>query len=201
MTSHAISQTSRSLDLDTPVLTTDRLVLRPPGRDDIDDLVTIANDRDIAAMTSRLPHPYERTHGENFICAIEDGTASGHIFAVTLAKTGHLIGMCGVEMRARSNGLEVGYWIGKRWWGHGYATEASKAAVDLSFKVTGTDEIFATCQRDNAASRQVLLKQGFRFVGLDEVETVASGLVSVERYRVTRSDWLFHALNANSDAA
>lgn len=186
------TQTQEQFSLHTPVLSTRRLVLRAPIAEDIDDLVTLANDRAIAEMTSRLPYPYTLQDAQRYVGAVLDGTSIGHIYAVTLADTGRLIGMCSVEMRARSNGLEVGYWIGRNWWGKGYATEASSAVVDLAFKVTGTDEIFAACRVNNIGSRRVLMKQGFIFAGLDEVDTVASGRVTIERYRLTREDWLEH---------
>lgn len=183
-------QNQQQFSLHTPVLSTRRLVLRAPVLEDIDDLVTLANDREIAEMTSRLPYPYTLQDAQSYVGAVLDGTSIGHIYAVTLADTGRLIGMCSVEMRARSKGLEVGYWIGRNWWGKGYATEASSAVVDLAFKVTGTDEIFAACRVNNVGSRRVLIKQGFAFAGLDEVDTVASGRVTIERYRVTREAWL-----------
>lgn len=195
MNAHALKDNATSneqFSLNTPILSTQRLVLRTPVADDIDDLAILANNRDIAEMTSRLPSPYTRQDAEKYIGAVLDGTSDGYIYAVTMAETGRLIGMCSVEMRSRSNGLEVGYWIGRQWWGQGYATEASKAVVDLAFKVTGTDEIFAACRVNNVGSRRVLLKQGFLFVGLDDVDTVASGRVTIERYRVTREDWLTH---------
>ncbi|MGB7432300.1 MAG: GNAT family N-acetyltransferase [Ahrensia sp.] len=185
-------ENQKQFSLHTPVLSTRRLVLRAPILEDIDDLVTLANDQAIAEMTSRLPYPYTLQDAQRYVGAVLDGSSIGHIYAITLADTGRLIGMCSVEMRARSNGLEVGYWIGRNWWGKGYATEASSAVVDLAFKVTGTDAIFAACRVNNAGSRRVLMKQGFIFAGLDEVDTVASGRVTIERYRVTREDWLAH---------
>lgn len=176
--------------LDTPVLSTGRLVLRMPNRDDVDDLAKLANNPEIALMTSRLPFPYTVADADDFITRFEEDKLEGYVYAVTLADTGRLIGMCSCEMRARSNGLEVGYWIGRNWWGHGYATEAAAAVVNLAFKVTGTDVVYATCRRENSASRSVLGKVGFRFIGLDEADTVNSGRVTVERYGLTREKWI-----------
>ena len=200
MQSSRLNTTGESvMDLRTPVLSTERLVLRPPQIDDVDDLSVLLADREIAEMTSRIPHPYSRDDAVAYVARIRAGETPGHSYAVTLAENGRLIGMCSVEMRERSNGLEVGYWIGRKWWGHGYATEASKAVVDLAFKVTGTDEIFAACRVNNVGSRRVLLKQGFIFVGLDEVDTLASGRVTIERYRATRENWLTHSQTGMPD--
>lgn len=176
--------------LDTPVLTTERLVLRPPVRDDIDDLAIIANAREIAEMTSRMPHPYSREDAAAYIDRYEKGEHEGHVYAITLGETGRLIGMCSVERRDRFGGLEIGYWVGRAWWGQGYASEAAGALVDLAFRVTGTDVIFAACRTVNTRSRQVLVKHGFEFVGLDTIDTLSAGRVPVERFRLDRSSWL-----------
>ncbi len=47
-----------SLRIECPVLVTERLVLRPPHEDDIPELAQLANNRRVAEMLSRMPHPY-----------------------------------------------------------------------------------------------------------------------------------------------
>ena len=97
-----------------------------------------------------------------FIDGFEDGRYEGCIYAITIADTGRLIGMGAVENRSRFGGLEIGYWMGKPYWGKGFATEAASALVDLAFRVTGTDMVLAACRTNNPASRKVLQKQGFQ---------------------------------------
>ena len=188
--SRPIAQNSQAFSLRTPVLTTERLVLRPPVREDAEDLAVIANLREIAEMTRRMPHPYKLDDANAFISQVTNGDVEGHIYAVTLADTGHLIGMTSVERKQSQDALEVGYWLGKKWWGQGYASEACTAVVDLAFRVTGADMIFAASRPINLASRQILLKQGFQYVGRDEVDTLAAGRVLVDRYRLSRGSWL-----------
>lgn len=188
--SRPIADNSQAFSLHTPVLTTERLVLRPPVREDAEDMAIIANAREIAEMTRRMPHPYKLDDANAFIDQVVNGDVEGHIYAVTLADTGHFIGMTSVERRQSHDALEVGYWLGKKWWGQGYASEACTAVVDLAFRVTGADIVFAASRPINLASRQVLLKQGFQFVGGDEVDTIAAGRVQVDRYRLTRGAWL-----------
>ncbi|MEL6436180.1 MAG: GNAT family N-acetyltransferase [Pseudomonadota bacterium] len=185
-----VAYNAETFSLETPVLTTERLVLRPPMIEDAEDLAAIANLREIAEMTRRMPHPYTISDANAFIGQVINSELQGHIYAVTLADTGHLIGMTSVERRAHSEALEVGYWLGRKWWGKGYASEACTAVVDLAFRVTGADVIYAATRPINAASRQVLVKQGFTFVGNDEIDTLVSGRVAVERYRLTRDGWL-----------
>ena len=181
---------SRPFSLNTPVLATDRLVLRMPVLDDADELAIIANSREIAEMTARMPHPYKRADAIAYINAIHDGRVEGYVYAVTIADTGRLIGMCAVTNRPPSGDLEVGYCLGRSWWGKGYASEAASAVVDLAFRVTGANVIYAGSRTVNPRSRQVLVKQGFEFTGHDHIDTIAAGRVAMERYRLSRENWL-----------
>ena len=181
---------SRPFSLNTPVLITDRLVLRTPVPDDADELAVIANSREIAEMTARMPHPYRRADAVRYINAIHDGQVEGYVYAVTIADTGRLIGMCAVTNRPPSGDLEVGYWLGRTWWGKGYASEAASAVVDLAFRVTGANVIYAGSRTVNPRSRQVLVKQGFELIGHDQIDTIAAGRVAIERYRLSRENWL-----------
>jgi hypothetical protein len=56
-----------SLRIDCPVLVTERLVLRPPHEDDVPDLARLANNRRIAEMLARMPHPYGVREGRAFV--------------------------------------------------------------------------------------------------------------------------------------
>lgn len=183
-------QATGGFTLNTPVLATERLVLRMPVLDDADDLAVIANSREIAEMTAQMPHPYSRGDAKAFLESVQAGEVDGYVYAITIADTGRLIGMCGVEQSRRFGGLEVGYWLGRAWWGRGYASEAANAVVDLAFRVTGTDVIYAGSRTVNPRSRQVLVKQGFEFTGLDEIDTIAAGRVAIERYRLSRETWM-----------
>lgn len=178
------------LSYDTPVLLTERLVLRPPHEDDIPELAAIANNRQIAEMTSRMPFPYRLSDAETFIGNCLRGEHEGYIYAVTLADTGHLIGFCGLEKRERSGGFEIGFWLGENHWGAGYATEAANALVDQAFRSTGAEQVHAVCRTVNPRSRNVIAKCGFAFVGLDEIDSLSAGRVPVERYALSRTAWL-----------
>jgi RimJ/RimL family protein N-acetyltransferase len=178
------------LTYDSPVLLTDRLVLRPPHLDDAEELAAIANNRQIAEMTSRMPFPYRESDAETFLGSCLRGEHEGYIYAITIADTGRLIGFCGLEKRERSGGFEIGFWLGEAYWGYGYATEAANALVDQAFRATGAERVHAVCRTVNNRSRNVIAKCGFSFVGLDEIQSVSAGRVPVERYTLDRSEWL-----------
>lgn len=175
--------------IDCPVLLTDRLVLRTPHADDAEDLARLANNRRIADMLSRMPHPYGLPEANAFIAAAAGGSGGfGAVYALTLADTGAFLGCAGLTPTAR--GLELGYWIGEPHWGKGYATEAAHALVDLAFRATAIDALKVSCRVSNPASRRVIHKCGFQYVGQGMLNSIAAGQVPVERYQLDRKTWI-----------
>jgi RimJ/RimL family protein N-acetyltransferase len=61
---------------------------------------------------------------------------------------------------------ELGYWIGRPFWGRGYATEAARAMLDFGFGSMGLNRIFAHHMRDNPASGRVLANIGMTREGV-----------------------------------
>ena len=99
-----------------------------------------------------------------------------------------MIGVCGVELRERA--AEIGYWLGVPYWGHGYATEAVRAAIDHAFGELGHDTLRAGARVSNPASRRVLEKCGFQWtgVGLYRIRAINSA-APVDRFRLDRGLW------------
>ncbi|MBO6717203.1 MAG: GNAT family N-acetyltransferase [Rhizobiaceae bacterium] len=173
--------------IDCPVLVTERLVLRPPHADDIPELVELANSRRVADMLSRMPHPYGEAEARDFIARTAKRT-DGCAYALTVADTGAFIGGAGLDPSPR--GLEIGYWIGEPHWGMGYATEAAHALIDLAFRATEIELLNASCRVVNDASRRVIHKCGFQYVGQGMIDSLSAGRVPVERYVLDRKTWV-----------
>jgi len=148
-----------------------------------------------------MPHPYSQDDAIAFIDGFENGQYEGCIYAITNSETGRLMGMGAVENRSRFGGLEIGYWLGKPYWGKGFATEAASALVDLAFRVTETDKVLAACRTNNPASRKVLQKQGFQLLGLDEMDSLAAGRVPIERHSLDHEVWLSKKAEESKQAA
>jgi RimJ/RimL family protein N-acetyltransferase len=177
-----------SLVIDCPVLVTERLVLRPPHDDDIPELTELANNRKLAEMLGRMPHPYGEREARAFIDGTRNGSISGCSFAVSLGDNGAFIGCAGLHPRAA--GLELGYWIGEPYWGRGYATEAAHALVDLAFRATTVDLLHVSCRVINSASRRVIHKCGFQYSSQSMLNSLSAGRVPVERYTLDRRTWV-----------
>jgi RimJ/RimL family protein N-acetyltransferase len=177
-----------SLAIDCPVLLTERLVLRPPHEDDVPELATLANNRRIAEMLARMPHPYGEAEARAFLAMSHEKGKAGCTYAVTIAETGAFVGCAGLNGTER--GLEMGYWIGESYWQRGYATEAAHALVDLAFRATAISGLNVSCRVINPASRRVIHKCGFQYAGQGMLNSIVAGQVPVERYRLERRTWI-----------
>jgi 8-oxo-dGTP diphosphatase len=146
---------------------TGSLRLEPVGMEHAARVQQLASDPEVQA-TTRLPEPYPPDGARQFITATTLRRAAGEEYAFAIVDDADgLVGMCGLSDIAREAGrAELGYWIGRPYWGRGYASAAVAQLVRTAFDALGLVELEAHALADNAASRRVLEKAGFTFVGL-----------------------------------
>lgn len=151
-----------------PSLATERLVLRPFRMDDAASVAAMAGDEAVAAMTLLIPHPYVVRDATDWIATHEESFASGKSaqFAITERASGALAGSIGIEFVPRHAKAEIGYWVGREFWGRGFASEAGRAVVRWAFEERGVERVESFCFTNNAASARVLEKIGLRREGL-----------------------------------
>ncbi|MBX3479272.1 MAG: GNAT family N-acetyltransferase [Caulobacter sp.] len=148
----------------TPSIETRRLTLRSPAPGDESRLAELMADFDIARMTSRVPHPYGLADAAEFI-----GRAQGrdprtdHNFLLEHEDEG-VVGGLGL-FTPPGQPLEVGYWVGKPFWGRGFASEALTGALAWAGRDWKKRYIVAGHFSDNPASGAVLCKAGFLYTG------------------------------------
>jgi len=169
-----------------PVLETERLVLRAPRLGDAKAVAVLANDRRIAENTARIPHPYRTADAEDFIATANQGSETD--FLITL-RNGAVIGASGLSEVA-GQAPELGYWLGAKFWGKGYATEAVRAVIDHAFTDCDHEALQSSARVTNPASRRVLEKCGFQWtgVGLHRIRALASS-APIDRFRLDRGLW------------
>jgi ribosomal-protein-alanine N-acetyltransferase len=182
-----------------PALATRRLSLRPFQVSDVADLVRLANDREVAASTP-LPHPFTDEVARWFLAKAPEDARAGRAlhFAVTLREGGWLIGSVTLYLEPRDKRAELFYWIGRQFWGQGYATEAAGAVVRLAFTRLGLERVFASHFADFPASGRVLQKLGMRPEGVDRRHVYKWGVPhDLARYGILREE--FEAAQASSN--
>lgn len=153
--------------LSPATISTDRLILRPFTLDDAPTVQRYVAEREIAATTAAIPHPYPPGGAAEWIGThrkkLEDG--SGINFAITLRKGGQLVGAIDLRPNIEHQRAEVGYVIYRPWWGNGYATEALRAVIGFGFESLELRRIEAHHFENNPASGKVQLKAGMTFEG------------------------------------
>ncbi len=171
------------------LLETERLLLRTPRAADISELVPLINDFEVSKYLSRVPYPYTEDDASTFMERIEKGLKAGndYVFAIRL-KSGAFIGLTGIHP---IDSWEFGYWIGKPYWGQGYATEAGRRAVRYAFEELKADTVNAGWFHDNPRSGRVLAKLGFVPVGEAEMNCVSRGCtVNCHRVALDRATYM-----------
>jgi RimJ/RimL family protein N-acetyltransferase len=152
----------------SPQLSTARLTLRAPEPADAPRIAALANDFDVARMTARMPHPYTAWEAETFVARVRAaGSSDGRTFLIDIDDEGPA-GLIGFFTEAGQRLPEVGYWLGRPYWGRGYATEAAEAALAWAERAWGARAIRSGHFVDNEASGRVLCKAGFLYTGVVE---------------------------------
>lgn len=155
------------------IIETDRLVLRPLALDDAPEFARLANDYDIAKMTGSFPHPFPQLSVEFKIMSLRAGRKSGQHYCYAITLNGAFIGVASLHHSNRFGGYEVAYWVGKPYWGKGYASEAAAAVIKAGEEDLNLDVIYAGAFADNPASDTVLKKLGFKRTGPDRYFSMA----------------------------
>lgn len=80
--------------------------------------------------------------------------------------SGEFVGCCGLRpFKDQKNAYEMGSHLRKEAWGKGYGTEGTKAVIKYAFESLGAKVIYAGHHPENKASRKLLLKLGFTYIG------------------------------------
>lgn len=99
--------------------------------------------------------------------------------------TGGVIGFCGVGFWRDAPDPEIGWWLARRCWGRGLATEAATVALRDAFERVQLDRIISVAMPANKASRRIMEKLGLEFEC--EFENEGARLV---RYAIDRAGYL-----------
>ena len=137
------------------------VVLRSLARSDVPRVTELCGDWAVAKMTALIPHPYLSATAESWIadCMRADAAGAAPTYAITRAGDGLLVGAVGLTRSAAAVD-SLGYWVGRPYWGLGYATAAARAVIALAFSHLDIDTLHAIHLARNPASGRVMAKCG-----------------------------------------
>ncbi len=148
------------------VLHTERLTLRPFATEDAPDVSRLAGDREIAANTLTVPHPYDEEMASEWIAGHSPSIEAGEKVVFALVHDSELVGAMGLDLAPEHSRAELGYWVGRPMWGKGFASEAAGEVVRYAFEVLGLNRIQAHHMTRNPASGRVLENCGMQREGV-----------------------------------
>ena len=148
---------------DKMILYTERLILRPWSENDAKSLFEYAKDPEVGPVAGWLPHKSTQEslevirhvlNGAECYAICEKGSSTA-IGAIELRLNG------ATDMTKRDDECELGYWIGKPFWGRGYVPEAAKEVLRRGFEELGMTTIWCGYYDGNEKSKRVQEKLGF----------------------------------------
>ncbi len=140
------------------------IVLRPVHRSDAPSICANARDREIGRYT-HVPHPYRIQNAYDFIRGVRRWERRKQVVALGIEEkeTGQVIGIINIFHIDRKNRhAEVGYWLGKKYWGRGIMSEALYLMLEYAFREMKLVRISAKVFHPNTASAMLLEKAGFK---------------------------------------
>lgn len=146
-------------------LLTERLEIREFEPSDLEALHAVYGDPEVTRFIPPYP-TLEHTRRSLDVHVREARAGNPAFWALVERASGELIGDAGVGLiEGRGPEHELGYTLGARWWGRGYATEAARAVLDHALGELALPELLALVRSGNAASIHVLEKIGMERAG------------------------------------
>ena len=157
-----------------PTITTSRLILRAFTQEDTAPLHHLLSDKDVLRYFPKTDPPSRDQVLKLILGQLEHWKKHGYgWWAVERHSQKGLIGWSGLQFLPETEEVEVGYLLGKAFWGKGFATEAAKACLRFGFETIDPETIVAIVHPENIASQRVIEKLGMslvdrcRYFGMD----------------------------------
>ena len=143
---------------------TNRLIIKPPESGDVEALVALVNNWEVVKWLVDVPYPFNKSNGIKFVEKSKQDLEMGSQYNCLIFLQDYLVG--GIGLYLQDNDIyELGYWLGEEHWGHGIATEASRAMLTFGFNELKQTRIEACYLDGNDASANVLKKLDFVNLG------------------------------------
>lgn len=172
---------------------TARLTLRPFEEKDLDDFHEYTSVSGVGEAAGWKHHESK----EESATVLNALIAAHHIFAIEEKESGKVIGSIGLETSPEAynncnigeNINDIGYIIGRNYWGKDYAAEAMVGIISYAFYVLHLDAVTCACVKGNEASNNIISKNGFKLVAEGKYKTQLGEEYAAEYYALTHTQY------------
>jgi RimJ/RimL family protein N-acetyltransferase len=175
-------------------LTTPRLLLRAYRVDDLPPYAALNADPEVAKY---LGGPISRDESDDiadWAQALHSAEGIG-LLAVERRADNRFLGMCGLHhLDWYPDDIEIGWRLGYRYWGHGYATEAANAWLTYAFSVLSLPRVISVTDEPNKRSIAVMRRLGMTVDHYAELEEDGHAFEAVV-HAITKQQWERHRAN------
>ena len=150
------------------IIKTKKFILRPYRKGDEESLGKHINSKEVSRFMSTVPFPYKMSDAHYWIkhnSKLDKLKNKKEInFAIEISNS--VVGGIGLMHIAKNHKAEIGYWLGRKYWGKGIMTEAIKIIVDYAFNQLKLRRVYAKAFIKNKPSVRVLEKNDFKLEGI-----------------------------------
>lgn len=152
----------------SPRIETGRLVLRPLEPADAEAVAVYLDDIEVARWLVRVPHPFTLEDAAGFIsqCCATSSLGTATTLGIVLRGDDRAIVRGIVALHSLDTRPEIGFWLGRPFWGNGLMTEAVDATLSWAYAQLDVDAIVAGAFEGNVASLAIQVRQGFEVTGM-----------------------------------
>lgn len=179
-----------------PAMETERLILRPWLESDAEECFRYAKDPEVGPPAGWAVHS-DVEYTRNII---RDVLSAPETYAIVLKETGLPVGSVGLHMKTdiavKENECELGYWIGRPYWGRGLVPEAAREMLRHAFEDLKFEKVWCAYYDGNVKSKRVQEKCGFKYqwttekVDVPQLHDTRKGHVNC----LTKEEWRKNAM-------
>jgi ribosomal-protein-alanine N-acetyltransferase len=167
-------------------LETERLLFRSHEAKDQDDFVRMQTDDAVRRYVGGRAWPVEKAQYRFRDEYLGKPTEAYGLWATILKEEEKYIGCCGLRAVEDRKAAHLGYYFAQPYWRRGFASEASKAFIDVAFNRLRLLRLLADVGEGNIVSEHILRKFGFEYVSREEIPS--NGRV-ILLYELSRTEW------------
>jgi ribosomal-protein-alanine N-acetyltransferase len=144
----------------------EKIILREIDISDTDSITRYAADKEIS-MYTLIPYPYAKKDALDFLELIAEEKKENSSLHLGIEYNDHIIGMIGLNIiNNQHKRAELGYWLGKDFWGMKIMSEAIGLFVPFCFEHANLERVYAYVEPENVSSWKLLESCGFQREGL-----------------------------------